>query len=178
MGKPCCPVESQHGVVAPQWKRHIAVMNLWPTVKLCTFKHFKCLKVRVVHLITEIQYQMWLLMRVDASLEVVWSNMKCDFFPKWSACHFSPQHWVGNDVPIAPVLLLCSCLVCNGSKFILRLSSHFLWMILSNCLTAPPRTLSVNISRSLTSLRPIAGVTQSTDAMAYKSDQFRYICRH
>lgn len=53
MEKPCCPVESQHGV-ASQWKRHTALMNLWLTVKLCTFNYFKHLRLPVVHLVTEI----------------------------------------------------------------------------------------------------------------------------
>jgi hypothetical protein len=38
----------------PSMARHLpsekdtAIMNLWPTVKLCTFKYVKCLKVLVV----------------------------------------------------------------------------------------------------------------------------------
>lgn len=54
MEKPCCPVESQHGVASPQWKRHTALMNSWLTVKFCTINYFKHLRLPVVHVVTEI----------------------------------------------------------------------------------------------------------------------------
>lgn len=40
MGKPCSPVESQHGLVAPQWKRHIAGCEL---VTNCEALHIQAL---------------------------------------------------------------------------------------------------------------------------------------
>lgn len=135
-----CGIPAQRSI--SQRKRHVAFRSSWPTVKLCTFKHIKHLKVPAMHFFTEVQYQARLLMCSDASLQVAWSNLSSDFFPKGGACPFLSTF--GMEMMSACLLppSTCSCTLSSLWSALLLHLSGLLWALCSDA-AAPDHKMTV-----------------------------------